>query len=172
VTINSDPDMPAELRNRPADNWRPLIAIADACSSDWGTKAREAAIALSRDYGDEDIAVVLLFHIRQIFDARGVDRILSKHLVGDLVTMDDAPWSEWRGVKGDQQPRKLTQSALAGLLHPFDIRPRSVWPSHRQAGDTSGKGYFRSQFEPAWRSYCDESGTPAQPLIIKQLRSA
>jgi hypothetical protein len=29
--LNPDPEMPAQLRNRPADNWRPLISIADAC---------------------------------------------------------------------------------------------------------------------------------------------
>jgi hypothetical protein len=30
VSLNADPDMPAELRNRQADNWRPLVAVADS----------------------------------------------------------------------------------------------------------------------------------------------
>jgi hypothetical protein len=34
VNLNLDPPMPAEQRGRRADNWRPLIAIADACG--WG----------------------------------------------------------------------------------------------------------------------------------------
>ena len=35
VQLN-DPAMPDELRGRKGDNWRPLIAIADAISSAWG----------------------------------------------------------------------------------------------------------------------------------------
>jgi hypothetical protein len=36
VELKSDPDMP--LRNRMADNWRPLISIADTLG--WGEQAR------------------------------------------------------------------------------------------------------------------------------------
>src|SRR5262249_49868233 len=32
--INTDPDMPPELRNRQADNWRPLISVTPACCPD------------------------------------------------------------------------------------------------------------------------------------------
>jgi hypothetical protein len=39
--LNLDPPMPEELRNRAADNWRPLLSIADACSPAWGKSARE-----------------------------------------------------------------------------------------------------------------------------------
>jgi hypothetical protein len=40
ITLNLDPEMPSELRGRLADNWRPLIAVADACSPAWGVLAR------------------------------------------------------------------------------------------------------------------------------------
>jgi hypothetical protein len=149
-----------------------LIAIGDACSPEWGARAREAAIVFSRGYRDEDIVVTLVHHIRQVFEMRAVDRVLGRMLVDDLNAMDDAEWSEWRGIHGDQQPRKLTPAALATLLRPFGIRPRSLWPPHRNVKSKSGKGYLLSQFEPVWRAYCDEGGTPAQPRIIKQLRSA
>jgi hypothetical protein len=33
--INSAPPMPVQLRNRHADNWRPLIALADAFGAGW-----------------------------------------------------------------------------------------------------------------------------------------
>jgi hypothetical protein len=39
---------------------------------------------------------------------------------------------------------------------------------------TSAKGYYRHQFEQAWRSYCDgqaADGTPSEPSVIRQLRS-
>jgi hypothetical protein len=51
--LETNPPMPAELRNRPADNWRVLIAIADATSPEWGEAARAAAIELS--IGQESI---------------------------------------------------------------------------------------------------------------------
>jgi hypothetical protein len=68
--LNSDPAMPVQLRNRPADNWRPLIAIADAFGAAWAARAREAAIAFAGEHQDEDAAVVLLRDIRDIFDGR------------------------------------------------------------------------------------------------------
>jgi hypothetical protein len=69
--INPNPDdMPAELRNRAADNWRPLIAIADTFGPYWAAAAREAAVILTRGHHEEDPAVLLLRDIRAIFDAR------------------------------------------------------------------------------------------------------
>jgi hypothetical protein len=155
VSLNRDPEIP--LRNRAADNWRPLIAIADACGDDWGRKARDAAISMSRGLQEEDLSVTLLANIRGIFSARGADRILSNDLVEALLAMDDAPWSEWRGIHDDQQPRDLSQGELARILSPFDIRPRSLWIAEHRAGMSSrkgGKGYYRRQFEAAWRAYC------------------
>jgi putative DNA primase/helicase len=37
------------LNDRAADNWRPLLAIADMAGGDWPVKARTAALALSGD---------------------------------------------------------------------------------------------------------------------------
>jgi len=170
ITLNPDPKMPAELRGRQADNWRPLIAVADACSEGWGALAREAAAVFAKSYREEDAVVTLLHDIRYVFDASGSDRLLGRALVQALNEMDDAPWSEWRGLRDDQQPRRLSQGELARLLKPFRIRPRSIWPAPR---NKSGKGYYRSQFEQAWRAYCDDTsaaaGTPSQANVIKLL---
>jgi hypothetical protein len=93
--IDTDPDMPAELRrNRQADNWRPLIAIADTFGPYWAKAAREAAVALTHGHREEDPAVTLLYDIRDIFDARGIDRISSKALVAELHKIEDGLWSE------------------------------------------------------------------------------
>jgi hypothetical protein len=172
ATLDSDPSMPRALRNRFADNWRPLLSIADACGPEWGVRARQAAITMSTDYQDEDVGVTLLSHIREIFEAHAIDRIASAGLVEALIGMDEAPWCEWRGIRGDQQPRSLSQGELARLLAPFRIRSRSIWPRTQRTPDSkSRKGYFRADFEAAWQSYC-RSGTPAQPRNIKALRLA
>ena len=112
--------------------------------------------------------MILLSRIRDIFDRRGTDRLHSKVIVDELNDLPDAPWSEWRGPKGDQSPRKLTQWQLAIMLGAFGIRPRSIWPSHRTATTKSAKGYLRASFEAAWRAYCD-GGTPAQHSNIRHL---
>ena len=95
-TLNLDPQLPEGLRNRPADNWRPLVSIADACSPQWGEAAREAAVALSKGQ-DEDLGVLLLSNIREIFDRRPMtDRLASAVIVTELNEMTDVLWSEWR----------------------------------------------------------------------------
>ena len=166
--LNPDPAMPEGLRNRPADNWRVLLAIADACSPAWGELAREAGVILSRGQ-DEDLAVLLLSDIRDIFDRQPtVDRLSSAVIVCRLLDMPRGLWSEWRGPRDDQTPRKLSQGELARMLAPFGIRPKTIWPPRRGTRDRSAKGYRRKQFEAAWASYCSD-GTPAQPSNVRYL---
>jgi hypothetical protein len=162
-----DPKMPPELRNRAADNWRPLLSIADAF--EFGETARLAAVALSAERPDEDPGVTLLMDIRDIFQALGIDRIPSSVLVDALTTVDHGIWHEWRGLRDDRQPRKLTQSELSRLLRPFRIGPKTIWKPHRRPGDKSSRGYMRSQFEAAWAAYCPASDTPTQASKITRL---
>ena len=86
--------------------------------------------------------------------------------------MPEGLWSEWRGPLDNQVPHKLSPGSLALMLAPFKIRPKTIWPLRRGAGDESAKGYVRSQFEAAWSSYCHEGGTPSQASNIRHLRGA
>jgi hypothetical protein len=162
--------MPAALRDRQADNWRPLLAIADAFGADWARRGREAALSWAGQHHDEDAAVVLLGDIRDIFDRLGLDRLPSQTMVDHLTAADDAPWSEWRGMNGNLQPRKLSQGELAKLLEPFQIRPQTIRVFAATSGRPTLKGYYRSKFEAAWRAYCKEDVTPSQPKHIRRLR--
>jgi hypothetical protein len=168
VKLTTDPALPSGLRNRPADNWRPLVSIADACGDGWGERAREAAVAMTGGRSDEDHGVVLLTDIRYIFDRARIDRLASEDMVKELLAIEDGMWSEWRGLKDDQQPRKLSQGELARLLAPFAIKPRTVWPLRRTASSRSKSGYYRRQFEEAWSAYC-EAHTATQPSNITYL---
>jgi hypothetical protein len=171
VKLNPNPKMPPELRGREADNWRPLIAIADSFGSEWGRIARAAAVIFAGDRREEDVAIVLLRDIREVFDARGVDRISSKALLAALHELEDAGWSEFSGVKGDRPPHKLRNSELRAMLRMFSIVTRSMWAQRGKPGDRSAKGYYRSDFEAAWRSYCgegeEETGKPAKVISLK-----
>ena len=166
-TLDPDPAMPEELRNRAADNWRVLISIADSFCKEWSEKARAAAVTLSEDQ-DEDLGVRLLLDIRDVFDRQKKDRLASAVLAGELNGLADAPWSEWRGQRGDQSPRPMSQAQLAGALAPFRIRPKTIWPLEpRELKTKSAKGYSREQFEVVWSSYC--TGTTAQRSNVRYL---
>jgi hypothetical protein len=161
--ISLDPEMPAGIRGRLADNWRPLLAIADACSPAWGAEARAAYVAFSKEHQEEDRSVMLLQDIRQVFDATMLEQIASKQLVRALLELEGSPWTEWTGIRDDQQPRKLTQAALANTLRPFRIHPQLLWPKPRKTTSRCFRGYTRQQFERDWRAYCDGSDTPTRP---------
>jgi Protein of unknown function (DUF3631) len=171
-TLNLDPKLPSVLRNRAADNWRVLIAIADCFGEEWGKSARDAAIRFATGYHDEEASVILLSDLRDIFNRSTADRASSEYLIEQLHDLDSM-WLEYRGIRDDQPPRKLTAAEMARLLKPFGIKPRSIWPlgsgraGRKQAG--SRKGYFRQQFEQAWARYCQQDGTPAHFGKIKHL---
>lgn len=164
VQLARDPAIPPQLRNRAADNWRVLLAIADSLG--YGEAARAVAIELSANHPNEDVVVRLLADIRTIFLARRADRLASAILVADLNALEDSPWPEWRGLHGHRLPRPLTQPELATLLRPFGIRPRTVWPTRRQPGDKSTRGYLRADFEAVWAAYCDSADMPSQASEI------
>ena len=172
-SLSSKPDVPPQLHNRTADNWRVLLSIADDLGH--GEAARTAALALSSRRSDEDIGVVLLSDIKSIFEASGADRIKSATLVESLVAFEDGQWADWRGVRDDRQPHKLTQSELAAMLREFQIRPRTIrprtiWPMQRVADVKTARGYWRSQFERAWATYCSSDDTPTQARKVIRLQ--
>jgi putative DNA primase/helicase len=153
----ADPEVPAQLHDREADNWRPLLAIADAAGGEWPAKAREAAGAMSASAAadSEDApGVLLLGDLRAIFDAEGGGALFTDRLLARLHDRQDRPWAEWR------KDKPLTAVQLARLLRPFGIRPKQV-----RIGETSMKGYERTAFEDAFARYLP----PLDPKHPKQV---
>jgi putative DNA primase/helicase len=60
-------EVPAELHDRAADNWRPLFAIADRAGGDWPKRARAAALALSGVDEPNSVSTLILADIRAAF---------------------------------------------------------------------------------------------------------
>jgi hypothetical protein len=140
--VASDPLVPEELFNRAADNWRPLLAIADAagCSLEARAIASKAAA-----HTDEGLAVMLLADSRQVFDELKSDRLKSERLVGSLNGLDERPWADYRRGIG------VSTRWVAQTLAPFGIKPEPG-PIYFSDG-TRGRGYVRSSFEEAWARY-------------------
>src|SRR6185312_15389513 len=109
-----DPAMPPTLHNRAADNWRPLLAIADAAAGDWPRRGRE--IAESTVDAEQSKRAGLLSDIRDIFAARGVEQIASAELVDALVSIE-GDWAEYRHGK------PITKNQLAKVLARDGISP-------------------------------------------------
>jgi putative DNA primase/helicase len=147
-----DPKMP-NLNDRAADNWRPLLAIAELAGGTWPEEARRAACLLSGGEQDGAIGVELLRDIRFAFGDDDVIR--SSDLVAKLTADPERPWAEWK------HGRPLTQKQLAGLLALFHIISLTVHPP----GLPDGKGYRRIDFEEAWTAYCPGQNTPSQQFL-------
>jgi putative DNA primase/helicase len=140
----ADPAMPDGVFNRVADNWRPLLAIADAAGGEWPERARRAVQVNGTAAGaDQSRGVLLLSDIRDIFLQHRVNRLASSSLVGALIALEDRPWSEWRGG------RPLSTNGLARLLDPYGISPQTI----RTSPTDTPKGYLLSQFEDACTRY-------------------
>jgi putative DNA primase/helicase len=162
-----DPKMP-DLNDRAADNWRPLLTIADLSGGTWPEEARRAACLLSGEEQDGAIGVELLRDIRSAFGDDDVIR--SSDLVAKLTADPERPWAEWK------HGRPLTQKQLAGLLAPFHIISLTVHPP----GLPDGKGYRRIDFEEAWgrllprskHSFAAISSLSKRPDVLMPLKRA
>jgi hypothetical protein len=137
-----EPEIPDTLDDRAADNWRPLLAIADLAGDDWPRRAREAACLLSGEGHDAtSIGVELLADIQRAFgDALALRSI---DLVAKLNADPERPWIEWKNGK------PLTPKQLGSLLAPFGITSETV--SIPDLADA--KGYKRIRFEELWAVY-------------------
>ena len=146
---DADPEVPTDLYDRPADNWRALLAIAEAAGGDWPERARRAALVLSGaasvDAREDDPGVRLLADIRAFFDEHGPGPHASQEVADALATMEDRPWSEWRHGK------PITPNAIARLLKRFKIHPTQ----HRRgpASEEKIRGYTLEQFARSFSQY-------------------
>jgi putative DNA primase/helicase len=152
----ADPAIPSGLHDRAADNWRPMLALADLAGGKWPELSRKAAVALSGGAEEEDESkrVLLLADLRQLFAGRGVDRLTSEDIVTALVDMPERPWSEIT-----KHGKPINQRYLADSLRDFRIQPKQVW-----VGERNRRGYELGQFHDVFWRYLDTlSAKPLDP---------
>ncbi|HET7225579.1 MAG TPA: DUF3631 domain-containing protein [Candidatus Eisenbacteria bacterium] len=146
----ADPEVPANLNDRAADNWRCLLALADLLGGDWPSAARRAAMALTgAAEGTEETGEQLVADIHTLFAVHG-EKLSSEEMVSRLMALPERPWGEWNEGRGFR-PR-----ALAALLRGFGIESRNVKFSDGKVL----KGYHRAQFEDAFARYLPHTRTP------------
>jgi putative DNA primase/helicase len=141
-----EPEMES-FRNRQADRWRPLFAIAGEVGGPWPDMLRGAAEMLE-SRAERSYAVDLLSHIWEIFDTADDSVLSSQTIVDHLVALPEAPWSEWS--KG----KPMTRHALAKMLNPFGIKSERSRVGTRNPVSV----YGRKSFEPVWERYLPSRG--------------
>ena len=148
---SSDPAVPEKLNDRASDNWRPLLAIADAAGGKWPEMARKAALELSGadDANDESVRTLLLRDLKDLFN--GSKELSSAAIVEALGKIEERPWPEWK--KG----KPITPRQLARLLAPFQVRPIQLWVN----GENT-RGYELGAFEDVFDRYLGSD--PIEPL--------
>jgi hypothetical protein len=141
----ADPAMPEALNDREQDNWRPLIAIADLCGGEWPDRARKAALHLSgAGAGDDDeVGMMLLADVRDIFTALDRDRMPTSTLIENLTALLERPWLDY-----DRHGKALNARGLAALLKPFGVVSRNI-----RDGLGVYKGYDLGDLEPVFDRY-------------------
>jgi len=145
----ADPEVPDSLHDRAADNWRPLVAIANAVGGNWPKKAREAAEALSDAADEISTRELLLADIRDIFEPREWERVATDDLLSLLHSRDDRPWGEWKNG------RPLTKRGLRDILRYFKITSKRERGTPRLVSSDSDYvyGYTRIDFDDAFSRY-------------------
>ncbi len=150
----ANPATPGDLNDRAADNWTPLIAIAELASPEWKSRAQAAALALSGDGVNEEqgVGVQLLADIRDLLG--DADKIASAELCRLLAEREDRPWAEFFHGKPISPPQ------LARQLGRFGIAPATI-----RLGAETAKGYMRGYFEEVFEVYLPpaEAVTTSQP---------
>lgn len=145
LLTGADPSIPQGLFNRVADNWRPLLAVADAAGGEWPSRARATALALSGAEIDDDSqskGVRLLHDLRDLFHTEPSGVLFSEEIVQRLTAMEERPWAEFLLGK------PITKPQLAKLLNPFRVKPGSV-----RRGERTSKGYRKHDLTDAFERY-------------------
>ena len=146
------PKIPEGLNDRAADNWAPLLAIAEVAGGEWPKLAQTAATALSEDVEGDTIKTQLLSDIRAAFG--NLEQITTKALVEMLIADQGKPWGAF-GKAG----KPITGHAVARLLKDFGIKPDDIWIE-----GASARGYRCGAFKDVWDLYLPDQEGPKSEI--------
>jgi len=98
--------------------------------------------------------------VLNIFDATDRDRIFTEDLLNALVGQaDDGPWPSWWERELKAGNTKGPASKLAYLLKRYEISPQTI-----REGDETLRGYWRRDFDEAWRRYLPPKDATTQQI--------
>jgi hypothetical protein len=156
--MDSWPQMPDEVTDRPADVWEPLLAVADAAGGAWPERARAACVSLvtaSKANDKGSLGVRLLTDLRDHVMV-GIDRLPTVAILDRLNALDDAPWADLHGKPLDN--RRLSRM----LAEYMTVDNEPITSRNIKAAGSVLKGYYAADLRDAWARYCPPP--PESPL--------
>lgn len=154
------PTLPDKISDRSADNWTPLLAIAELAGDEWKVKAFNAAVALSARTNDAtSLGTELLADIESIFVTKQCDKISTADLIRALCGDEERPWA------GYNRGHQIRPNQMARLLAEYKIYSKTI----RISFANTPKGYELKQFEEAFKRYIssENDATPPQARHFK-----
>jgi hypothetical protein len=161
-----DPEMPKELDDRAADNWRTLVSVGEVAGGGWGKRLRDVALAMNAEREEQDTGSRLLADLVEIVKDDIRDFIPTKEILSKLTEVEDSPWKEYR--RGEP----ITAVGLSNILKRYKLRPDRTMKE---------RGYIKSEilsvasrYNPSYASYPSEphrtqanlmTGRENQPVI-------
>jgi len=136
------PAIPAELNDRTADVWEPLLAIADIAGDHWPEQARRAAVTLAGNSLEGNSIGSLFLDMFLLYTTEKADRLFTRALIGWLNGFQNHAWAE------RNRGKPINELWLAQQLRPYGIRPRNM-----RIGETVSRGYHLSDFMDSFKRY-------------------
>jgi putative DNA primase/helicase len=152
-----EPELPEQLQNRDADNWEPLLIIAECAGGRWPELARNAALELTRVDNSMSVAQELLTDIQTIFEEKQVKQIFTSDLLEALLNIEDGPWLTYNRGKS------LTARQLSKQLSGFGIKPGT-----KRIGAVTKKGYSVDDFSDSFARYLTPSFLSVTPSQVSK----
>jgi putative DNA primase/helicase len=174
ITAPLDPKIPEPLYSRIADNWRPLVALAELAGGDWPRRVLIAIEELRKVEHKPSFHMRLFTAVRDAFDARArIDSQAARTKAGqptfteeELLGITAGPstrlttpellatlnTNEECGLSETNHGRLLTAYWLRDQFRGFPIHSGDWWEG--PAGSQKHRsGYYRDQFDDTFRRY-------------------
>lgn len=142
-----DPDAPELLNDRQADNWGPLLAIAECIGGEWPRLARQTALIVEK-VGEPKAEVTISLNLRLLVDCYYAfehykeGELTADVIINHIVTLPERPWV-------DKYGKPITSHAFAKKLKMYKIY------SHK---GRSNNTWHKDDFWQPWLHYGPEAG--------------
>ena len=146
--------VPASLRNRAADKWRPFFVLAQLAGGPWPEHIVQAQRALHPIKTVDDLGELeqLLFAIKRIFAANPKPKWRAEEIKAELIADTSAIWAEMPDTG-----KQITVRRICSLLRRAGIVRR-----YASTGNGSGKArervFLRESFDRAFAMWVDNAG--------------
>jgi hypothetical protein len=138
-----EPEVPAELNDRAADIWEPLLVLAELAGKTWVERAHRAAVSMCVTAQERSPMGPLLVDLLMLFLMNQErNKFFTREVVGWLNRHEERPW--WVLRRGNE----VTDIWLAQQLKPYGIVPSLMWINGER-----GRGYTMAQCEDTFRRY-------------------